>query len=157
MTCESFAARIMRGSNNMALRAGTRLGPYEIVSLIGAGGMGEVYEALDTRLDRSVAIKVLPAQLSDDSDALARFQREAKAVAALSHPSILAISTLGRQMASRTPSQNCLRARRCERDSLTDRSPSVKPSSARSRSQMDSARHTTKGSSIGISSLRISS
>ena len=79
----------------MPLAAGTRLGPYEVLGPIGAGGMGEVYRARDTRLDRRVAVKVLPARLSDDSDALARFQREAKAVAALSHPSILAIFDIG--------------------------------------------------------------
>ena len=75
----------------MSLQPGARLGPYEILSPLGAGGMGEVYRARDTRLGREVAIKVLPAHLSDDREALARFEREAKAVAALSHPNILAI------------------------------------------------------------------
>jgi len=79
----------------MSLSAGTRLGPYEILSAIGAGGMGEVYRARDTRLERDVAIKILPARLSRDPDALARFEREAKSVAALSHPSILAIFDVG--------------------------------------------------------------
>src|SRR5262245_10071530 len=79
----------------MALSAGTRLGPYEIVAPIGSGGMGEVYRARDSRLDRDVAIKVLPERLGRDPQALARFQREAKAVAALSHPNILAIHDLG--------------------------------------------------------------
>jgi hypothetical protein len=69
----------------MALAAGTRLGPYEILSLLGAGGMGEVYRARDSKLDRDVAVKVLPADLPRDKAALARFEREAKAVAALSH------------------------------------------------------------------------
>ena len=68
----------------MALSAGTRLGRYEVVSLLGVGGMGEVYRARDTRLDRQVAIKVLPAAIADSPDALARFEREARAVAALS-------------------------------------------------------------------------
>jgi Tol biopolymer transport system component len=81
----------------MSLAAGTRLGPYEIQAPIGAGGMGEVYRALDTRLDRLVAIKVLPPQLANDPTALARFEREAKAVAALSHPHILAIHDVGRE------------------------------------------------------------
>jgi eukaryotic-like serine/threonine-protein kinase len=75
----------------VTLRSGTRLGPYEILGAIGAGGMGEVYRARDTRLDRSVAIKVLPAELAGDPERLARFAREAKAVAALSHPNIVAI------------------------------------------------------------------
>jgi serine/threonine protein kinase len=79
----------------MTLSAGTRLGAYEILSPIGAGGMGEVYRARDAKLDRDVAIKVLPASLAADPDALARFEREAKAVAALSHPNILSIFDFG--------------------------------------------------------------
>src|SRR5215471_20491922 len=75
----------------MPLASGTRLGPYEILAPIGAGGMGEVYRARDLRLDREVAVKVLPAHLARDAEALARFEREAKAVAALSHPNILSI------------------------------------------------------------------
>jgi serine/threonine protein kinase len=74
---------------------GTRLGPYEIVALLGAGGMGEVYRARDTRLHRDVAIKILPAEVADDPDRRARFEREARAVAALSHPNILAIFDVG--------------------------------------------------------------
>ena len=80
----------------MPLTTGTRLGSYEILTPIGAGGMGEVYRARDTRLDRDVAIKVLPPQLALDPETLARFEREAKAVAALSHPNILAIHDFGR-------------------------------------------------------------
>ncbi|HEV8610309.1 MAG TPA: protein kinase [Thermoanaerobaculia bacterium] len=79
----------------MTLAAGTRLGPYEIQAPIGAGGMGEVYRARDTRLERTVAIKVLPENLAEDAAALARFEREARAVAALSHPNILAIHDFG--------------------------------------------------------------
>ena len=79
----------------MALSPGSRLGPYEILSPLGAGGMGEVYRARDSKLDRDVAIKVLPASVAGDPDALARFEREAKAVAALSHPNILAIFDFG--------------------------------------------------------------
>jgi hypothetical protein len=81
----------------MALPAGTRLGPYEIVSFVGAGGMGEVYRARDTRLDRSVAIKVLPASFANDPDRLRRFEQEARAVAALNHPNILALHDIGSQ------------------------------------------------------------
>ncbi len=81
----------------MALTAGTKLGPYEIQSQLGAGGMGEVYKARDTRLERDVAVKVLPAHLAEDADTLARFEREAKAVAALSHPNILGIFDVGRE------------------------------------------------------------
>ena len=79
----------------MSLSPGTRLGPYEVLSPLGTGGMGEVYRARDSRLDRDVAIKVLPERLARDPQALARFQREAKAVAALSHPNILAIHDFG--------------------------------------------------------------
>ena len=79
----------------MSLAPGTKLGPYEIIAPLGAGGMGEVYRARDTRLDRDVAVKVLPAALINDAAALARFEREAKAVAALSHPNILAVHDFG--------------------------------------------------------------
>jgi len=75
----------------MPLASNTRFGPYEIVSFIGAGGMGEVYRARDTRLDREVAIKVLSERLASDPWSLARFQTEAKSIAALSHPNILSI------------------------------------------------------------------
>ncbi|HYM11707.1 MAG TPA: protein kinase [Bryobacterales bacterium] len=81
----------------MALNSGTRLGPYEILAPLGAGGMGEVYRARDSRLERDVAIKVLPERLAKDPEALARFEREAKAVAALSHPNILAVHDIGKQ------------------------------------------------------------
>jgi serine/threonine protein kinase len=74
---------------------GTRLGPYEVVGPIGAGGMGEVYRARDTKLNRFVALKVLHGHFAADPDRLARFEREAQAVAALSHPGILAIHDFG--------------------------------------------------------------
>jgi serine/threonine protein kinase len=79
----------------MALTAGTRLGPYEIVAPIGAGGMGEVFRARDTRLHRDVAIKVLPESFAADPARRARFEQEAQAIAALSHPNILAIFDTG--------------------------------------------------------------
>ena len=75
----------------MALQPGTRLGPFEILSAIGAGGMGEVYKARDTRLDRDVAIKILPEVFAADTERVARFQREAKTLAALNHPNIAQI------------------------------------------------------------------
>ena len=81
----------------MTLAAGTRLGSYEIVAPLGAGGMGEVYRARDSKLKREVAVKVLPRSLAADPDALTRFEREALAVAALSHPNILAIHDFGTQ------------------------------------------------------------
>ncbi len=72
----------------MALQAGKKLGPYEILSPIGAGGMGEVYRPKDTRLDRDVAIKVLPSHLTANSESKQRFEREAKAISSLTHPNI---------------------------------------------------------------------
>src|ERR1700730_13321891 len=79
------------------LAAGSRLGPYEILSPLGAGGMGEVYRARDTRLKRDVAVKVLPASFSKDADRLRRFEQEAEAASALNHPNILAIFDIGTQ------------------------------------------------------------
>ncbi len=81
----------------MSLAAGARLGPYEIVALLGAGGMGEVYKARDTRLGRTVAIKVLPEQLSADADRRRRFEREAKAISALSHSHICTLFDIGQE------------------------------------------------------------
>src|SRR3954447_24032607 len=75
----------------MPLTSGTRLGPYEILAPIGAGGMGEVYRAKDTKLGRKVAIKVLPAAVAQDRERLARFEREAKVLASLNHPNIAQI------------------------------------------------------------------
>jgi eukaryotic-like serine/threonine-protein kinase len=72
----------------MALTSGAKLGPYEIQSPLGAGGMGEVYRARDTRLDRTVAIKVLTSHLSDNPELKQRFEREAKAISSLNHPNI---------------------------------------------------------------------
>src|SRR5258708_38904736 len=81
----------------MALTSGTRLGPYELVSPLGGGGMGEVYRARDTRLERDVAIKVLPANLSSDPNLRQRLEREAKAVSKLSHPHICTLYDIGHQ------------------------------------------------------------
>src|SRR5262245_4487717 len=72
----------------MPITPGTRLGPYEILAPLGAGGMGEVYSAKDTRLDRSVAIKVIPAHLSGSPELKARFEREARTISSLNHPNI---------------------------------------------------------------------
>jgi eukaryotic-like serine/threonine-protein kinase len=81
----------------MALTAGTKLGPYEIQSPLGAGGMGEVYRARDTRLDRTVAIKILPAAFSADADRLNRFEHEARLLSTVNHPNLLAIHDVGAQ------------------------------------------------------------
>ncbi|HTS56964.1 MAG TPA: hypothetical protein VMH03_05410 [Terriglobales bacterium] len=78
----------------MALTSGTKLGPYEIIAPLGAGGMGEVYRARDIRLDRIIAVKVLPELIATDAERLRRFEQEAKAVAALNHPNILSVENL---------------------------------------------------------------
>src|SRR5215831_8213134 len=75
----------------MTLRSGTRLGTYEILGALGAGGMGEVYRAKDLRLGREVALKVLPADVASNPDRLARFEREARTVAGLNHPNIVTL------------------------------------------------------------------
>src|SRR3989441_4767824 len=81
----------------MSLIPGTRLGPYEVLSALGAGGMGEVYKARDTRLDRTVAIKVLPSQLAADPQFRERFDREARAISQLTHPHICTLYDIGHQ------------------------------------------------------------
>jgi len=86
----------------MTLSAGTRLGPYEVLGLLGAGGMGEVYRARDPRLGREVAVKVLSGDVASDPERLARFEREARAVAALSHPNVLTVFDVGTRPAGDT-------------------------------------------------------
>jgi len=81
----------------MRLTPGTRLGPYEVVAPLGAGGMGEVYRARDTRLGRDVAIKVLPQHLSENPEVHARFEREARAISSLNHPHICTLHDVGRE------------------------------------------------------------
>ena len=81
----------------MPLQTGTTLGPYQIDAPLGAGGMGEVYKATDTRLDRTVAIKVLPGHVASDPDLKQRFEREARTVAALNHPHICTLHDIGSQ------------------------------------------------------------
>src|SRR5260370_9416365 len=84
----------------MSLTPGTKLGPYEILAPLGAGGMGEVYRARDTRLGREVALKILPDSFAGEGDRLRRFEQEARAVAALNHPNILAIHDIGQNEGS---------------------------------------------------------
>src|SRR5439155_8988854 len=86
---------LSRGVRHMTLAAGTKLGPYEILAPLGAGGMGEVYRARDTRLERTVAIKTLSHGSASDSDLLRRFECEARLISALSHPHICALFDVG--------------------------------------------------------------
>ena len=79
----------------MSLAKGTRIGSYEVIAPLGAGGMGEVYRARDSRLNRDVAVKIVPPSVAGNPEALARFERESRAVAALSHPNILTIYDVG--------------------------------------------------------------
>src|SRR5712692_158528 len=81
----------------MTLTPGTKLGPYEIVAPLGAGGMGEVYRARDSKLERVVAVKVLSSQYSSDPERLRRFEQEARAASALNHPNIVTIHSIGQQ------------------------------------------------------------
>ena len=144
----------------MALSAGTHLGPYEILAPLGAGGMGEVYRATDTNLKRQVAIKVLPAAVSSDSDRLARLQREAEVLAALNHPNIAHIHgleksdgtialvmelvegpTLAERLEGLRAQGSGLRAQGCH---------STRRCRSQSRSPRRSRPRTSKGSSIAI-------
>src|SRR6202142_4515769 len=100
----------------MAILPGRRLGPYEILSSIGAGGMGEVYKARDTRLNRDVALKVIPEAFAADADRMARFEREAKLLASLNHPHIAAIYGL-----EESGSSNALVIELVEGPTLADR------------------------------------
>src|SRR6266849_3763810 len=84
----------------MTLVAGTKAGPYEILAPLGAGGMGEVYRAHDTRLGREIALKILPESFARETDRLHRFEQEARAVAALNHPNILGVFDIGQHNGS---------------------------------------------------------
>lgn len=96
-TTESQNQAPVQGGFPMALTIGTRLGPYEIVAAVGAGGMGEVYKALDTRLNRTVAVKILPEAIADIADLRSRFDREAKVISSLNHPNICTLFDIGHQ------------------------------------------------------------
>src|SRR6201984_838985 len=106
----------------MALTAGTKLGPYEIVSPLGAGGMGDVYRAKDTRLERTVAIKILPAQFSADPVRKQRFEHEAKIISSLNRPHICVLYDVGHQGGTDYLVMECLEgemlAKRLEKEPL---------------------------------------
>ena len=133
---------------------GRVLGHYRLLDLVGAGGMGEVYRARDERLDRDVAVKVLPETVASNPERLARFEREAKALARIEHPNILSIHDFGSEPSGaartgprpRTRSPNCSSARRCARGCRAN----VSHGAARSRSEprwpTASPRRTGRGS-----------
>src|SRR3989442_13586794 len=95
----------------MPLSSGTRLGPYEILNALGAGGMGEVYRARDTRLGRDVAIKILPPHLSESTEARQRFEREARSLSSLNHPHICALYDIGSPDGTKRPVMDDLEGR----------------------------------------------
>ena len=134
----------------MMLNPGTRFGPYEIVSLLGAGGMGEVYRARDARLNRDVAWKVLPAAFAQDPDRIVRFAREAQALAALNHPQIAAIFGVEDQHG-----RHGLVMELVEAHTLSDRLAAGRSNGAtrcplHNRSPKRCPRHTSVASSIAI-------
>ena len=139
--------RRIESAHTMPLATGTRLGPYEILAPLGAGGMGEVYRARDTKLERDVAIKVLPESLSRPiRTRCARFEREAKAVAALSHPNILAIFDFGTQDGIAVRRHGAARGRDAAREARrAARSRRSRPSTTRCRSRRGLAAAHEKG------------
>ena len=134
---------------HMALQAGKRFGPYEVLSLIAAGGMGEVYRGRDTRLDRKVAVKVLAPELGADTEFRARFEREAKAISSLNHPHICGLYDIGREQDTQYLISNCSKAKRSLRVSNEDHCPSHRSCDSGSRSRMPSKPPTARASSIG--------
>ena len=143
----------------MSLPPGSRLGLYDVIALIGAGGMGEVYRARDARLERDVAIKVLPDLVSSDPERVARFEREARALATLIHPNIATIHGL-EEVAAARPGQGPIKAlimELVEGETLADRLdqgplPLDRRSRSPDRSPMPSKPPTRRASSIAISS-----
>ena len=129
----------------MSLTPGTTLGPYSITAKIGEGGMGEVYQARDTTLDRDVALKVLPEAFTSDPDRLARFEREAKVLASLNHPNIGSIYGLEEAEGVKALVLELVEGRRSRTASSSGRSPSMKPSPSPSRSPRRWRRRTKPG------------
>jgi serine/threonine protein kinase len=131
---------------NMALQPGTRLGAYEILGLVGTGGMGEVYRARDARLGRDVAVKVLPASYAEDPDRLHRFEKEARAAGALNHPNILVVYDVGSHEAAPYVVFELLEGASLRERMAGTALPIRKAPTTRRRSPMVSLPHTTKAS-----------
>ena len=140
----------------LTLTPGARLGPYEILSALGVGGMGEVYRARDTKLDRDVAIKVLPEAFALDADRLARFEREAKALASLNHPNIAQVFGLEHANGAHAIAMELVEGE--DLSAHIARGPMPLPTRCRSRNRLrtHSKPRTSKGSSIAISNPRTS-
>jgi serine/threonine protein kinase len=134
----------------LTLHPNARLGPYEILALLGAGGMGEVYRATDTHLKRQVAIKVLPASVAGDGERLARFQREAEVLAALNHPNIAHIYGLERSGGIVALAMELVEGPTLADRIAQDRSRSTKRCRSRGRLPMRSKPHTNRTSSTAI-------
>src|SRR5277367_975865 len=134
----------------MALPSGTKLGPYEIQSPLGAGGMGEVYRAIDVRLGRDVAVKILPAHLSSNSAARQRFEREAKTISGLNHPNICTLFDVGHQDGLDFIVMEYLAGETLETRLVKGRCPWSKPSTMAHRSLTAWIRHTGTESSTAI-------
>ncbi len=134
----------------MTLPAGSRLGPYEILGQIGAGGMGEVYRAKDPRLGRDVAIKVLPASFSQDADRLRRFEQEARAAGVLNHPNITAVYDIGAHEDAPYVVQELLEGETLRTALSGGKMSQRKRSTTRCRSRTASPRRTRRGSCTGI-------
>ena len=135
----------------MTLAAGTKLGPYEILSPLGAGGMGEVYKARDTRLERTVAVKVLPSHMSASPEVRQRFEREAKTISQLSHPHICALYDVGTRGRDRVPGHGVPRGRDAVATAWRrGRCRSSRRCATASRSRTRWTRRTGRGSCTGI-------
>ena len=133
----------------MSIAAGMHIGHYNVLAPLGAGGMGEVWRARDTRLDREVAIKFLPAAFADDPGRLRRFEQEARATSALNHPNILTIYDIGLHDGAPYIVAELLEGEelRAQLEAMV-RLLRARPLSTRGRSPRDSPPHTRKGSSI---------
>jgi len=140
----------------MAAAAGTRFNHYAILAPLGAGGMGEVYAARDTRLAREVAIKVLPADFAKDADRLKRFEQEAHPTSALNHPNILNVHDIGTHQGAPFIIAELLEGEELRAHSMTAPYQYVRRLSMPSRSRQDSPRRTRKVLCIGISNRKIS-